>query len=87
MGSASNLTLDQLLESIHMSNQLKVDFTDAERVAFQQRAEHLGGSNPEAAQRAWRELIAQVRAAIDAGTPSSDPGVIELGRPRPFPSQ
>lgn len=62
-----------------MGSTLKVDFTDAERTAFQQRAEQLGNDGMDAAQRAWPELIAQVRAAMDAGTPATDPSVVELG--------
>lgn len=77
---ASTLNLDQLLESIQMTNILKVDLSDAERAAFQKRAEQLGSDGMQAAQRAWPELIAQVRAAMDAGTPATDAAVIDMGR-------
>ena len=80
VGSASTLNLDQLLESIHMGSTLKVDFSEAERAAFQQRAERLGSNGMQAAQRAWPELIAQVRSAMDAGTPAADPSVVDMGR-------
>jgi DNA-binding transcriptional MerR regulator len=80
VGSASILDIDQLLESIHMGSTLKVDLSDNERDAFRKRAEQLGADGMEAAQRAWPELIAQVRAAMDAGTSSTDPSVIEMGR-------
>lgn len=80
VGSASTLDIDQLLESIHMGSTLKVDLTDSERVAFRKRAEQLGADGMEAAQRAWPELIAQVRAAMDAGTPTTDPSVVVMSR-------
>ena len=80
VGSASTLDLDQLLESIHMGSTLKVDLSDAERAAFEKRAEQLGADGLEAAQRAWPELIAQVRAAMDAGTPATGDSVIALAR-------
>jgi DNA-binding transcriptional MerR regulator len=80
VGSASTLNIDQLLESIHMGSTLKVDLTDSECDAFRRRAEQLGADGMEAAQRAWPELIAQVRAAMDAGTPATDPSVVEMGR-------
>ena len=80
VGSASTLDIDQLLESIHIGSTLKVDFTEAERAAFQQRAERLGSDGMEATQHAWPELIAQVRAAMNASTPASDPSVVEMSR-------
>jgi DNA-binding transcriptional MerR regulator len=80
VGSASTLDIDQLLESIHMSSTLKVDLSDTERNAFRKRAEQLGADGMEAAQRAWPELIAQVRAAMDAGTSATDPSVVEMSR-------
>ena len=79
-GSTSTLNVDELLEHIAMTQQLKVDLSETERQAMIARAEKLGEAGMEAAQRAWPELIAQVRAAMDAGTPASDPAVVELGR-------
>ena len=79
-GSASTLNVDQLLESIIMTNTLDLHFTEAEREGFRQRAEKLGESGMADAHRAWPELIAQVRAAMDAGTAATDPTVVDMGR-------
>ncbi|HTA64935.1 MAG TPA: MerR family transcriptional regulator [Xanthomonadaceae bacterium] len=80
MGSASTLDLDQLLESIYMGSTLKVDLSDAERAAFEKRAEQLGSEGMEAAQNEWPRLIAQVRAAMDAGTPATEASAVSLAR-------
>ena len=58
-----------------MSQQLDVSFTEAERTAFKARAEALGSATIEAAELEWPQLIAAVRAAMDHGTPASDPAV------------
>lgn len=78
--STSNLTIDQLLESIHMSSRLDLHFTEADREALSRRREALGEAQLQKAQDAWPQLIAQVRAAMDAGTPPNDPAVIGLAR-------
>ncbi|MEO8673724.1 MAG: MerR family transcriptional regulator [Tahibacter sp.] len=78
--SASNLNVDELLENIAMSQHLDVDLTPEQRIAFRQRAEQLGNAGLEEAQRIWPELIAQVRAAMQAGMPAADPAVVELGQ-------
>ncbi|HTD29009.1 MAG TPA: MerR family transcriptional regulator [Xanthomonadaceae bacterium] len=99
MDSASTLDLDQLLESITMTSKLDMNFTEAEREGFRQRAEkfrehltpeehegfrqraeQLGEAGMASAQREWPELIARVRAAMDAGTPANDPAIAELAR-------
>ena len=80
LGSASTLNVDELLESIAMTETLKVDLTEAERKELLQRAETLGAAGMEEAQQAWPKLIAEVRAAMEAGTPPTDPKVVELGR-------
>jgi len=80
MGSASNLTTDELLESITMTNKLEVNFTAAEREALRQRAEQLGSHGMEEAQNAWPELIAQVRSAMNNGTAPEHASVQEMAR-------
>lgn len=80
MGSASTLDLDQLLESIHMSNTLKLDLSDAEREVVRQRAEHIGSDKLNALRGAYPELLAQMRAAMVAGKPATDTAVVELVR-------
>jgi DNA-binding transcriptional MerR regulator len=67
--SSSPIALDELVETIAMSTQLNVDWTEHERDDFRRRAEQLGEAGMAEAQRLWPELIAQVRAAMDAGTP------------------
>lgn len=45
-----------------------------------QKLESLSADELEAMQRPWRELSAEIRATMDAGTPASDPNVSELAR-------
>lgn len=78
--SASTLNVDELLESIAMTETLKVDLTEAERAELLQRAEKLGEAGMQEAQQAWPKLIAEVRAAMEAGTPPTDPKVVDMGR-------
>lgn len=80
MDSASTLDVDELLESIAMSNELKLDLTESERQALLKRAEQLGQDAIETAQRDWPKLIADVRAAMQTGKTPEDPAVQELGR-------
>jgi DNA-binding transcriptional MerR regulator len=55
-------------------------FTPDERERFRRRAERLGEDGLRHYQQQWPALIAEVRAAMDAGTPANDPAVLELGR-------
>ena len=80
LGSASTLNVDELLESIAMTETLKVELTEAERKELLQRAGKLGEAGMSEAQQAWPKLIAEVRAAMEAGTLPTDPKVVELGR-------
>jgi MerR family transcriptional regulator, thiopeptide resistance regulator len=80
VGSTSNLDLDQLLESIHMSSTLKLDLTNTERDFVRQRAEQMGSERVKVLRSAYPELLAQIRAAMGAGKPAIDPDVIELVR-------
>jgi DNA-binding transcriptional MerR regulator len=79
-GSASTLDLDQLLESIHMGSTLKLDLSDAERDVVRQRAEQIGGDSMKALRSAYPDLIAQMRAAMEAGTPPTDAVVVAAAR-------
>jgi DNA-binding transcriptional MerR regulator len=45
-----------------------------------QRLESLDADQLEAIQRPWRELSAQIRATMAAGTPANDPGVAPLAQ-------
>ena len=80
LGSASTLNVDELLESIAMTEKLKMDLTGSERAELLQRAQTLGDAGIQEAQQAWPKLIAEVRAAMEAGTAPTDPKVVELGR-------
>jgi DNA-binding transcriptional MerR regulator len=80
MDSASTLNVDELLESIAMSHELKLDLTESERRALLKRAEQLGHDAIESAQQDWPILIAEVRTAMRAGKPPEDPAVQALGR-------
>lgn len=79
-GSASPLTVDQLLESINMSSKLDMHFSESERETLRQRAQKLGEPGVRLSQNEWPQLIAQMRAAIDAGTPPTDPAVVALAK-------
>lgn len=101
VGSASTLDLDQLLESITMTNTLDMHLADARRKAIleradafgvlqspvesarvrqrvEQRLDTLGPDGIEAAQRPWRELSADIRAAMAGGLPAHDDAVRAL---------
>ena len=101
MDSTSNVDLNQLLESLTMTQQLDTTIDKRQRDEILARAEQfnilhtsdeqarlrerverqlteLGADGVEAAQRPWRELSAQVRAAMAAGTPADDPSLSAL---------
>lgn len=73
-------SLDELLEHIHMSRPFEVPLTAAERAAFAERAADMGQAALDEAARAWPALIAEVRAAMDAGTPANDSAVRALAQ-------
>jgi DNA-binding transcriptional MerR regulator len=101
VGSASTLDLDQLLESITMTNSLDMHLADARRneileradafgalqspaeaarvrTRVEERLDELGPDGIEAAQRPWRELSADIRAAMSAGLAATDDVVSAL---------
>lgn len=99
LDSASQPTLEQILESMVMSEKLDLRFSEAEIAEFKQRgeilgrhftaeerermrgrAERLGEAGMQQARHEWPRLIAAVRAAMEAGTPPSDPAVVDMGR-------
>jgi DNA-binding transcriptional MerR regulator len=80
VGSASNLDIDQLLESIHMGNTLELDLTDAERTLVRERSERIGDDSMQQLHQAYPELIARMREAMAAGRPATDPEVIAWAR-------
>lgn len=55
-------------------------FTPDEREQVRRSAEQLGEAGVQHVQGEWPQLIAQVRAAMHAGTPPTDPAVIKMGR-------
>ena len=55
-------------------------FTPEERERMRRRAEQIAEAGMQQAQQEWPRLIAEVRAAIDAGTPPDDPAVLDMGR-------
>jgi MerR family transcriptional regulator, thiopeptide resistance regulator len=74
------LTETQLAEFRRSGEILGQRFTPEEREQLRLRAERHGAENMQKYQQQWSVLIAQVGAAMDAGTPTDDPAVIELGR-------
>lgn len=73
-------TQAQLAEYKRNGEILGQHFTVEEREHLRQRAEQYGAENMRRYGEQWPPLIAQVRAAMDAGTPANDPSVVELGR-------
>lgn len=55
-------------------------FTPDEREQMRRRADELGEAGMQHVQAEWPPLIADVRAAMDAGTPPTDPAVIKMGQ-------
>lgn len=75
-----HFTEAQLAEYRRSGEILGQHFTAEERERLRQRAEQYGAENMQKYQQQWPALIAQVRAAMEAGTPADDPAVVELGR-------
>ena len=102
VGSTSDLDLNQLLESLTMTDQIDSPLDPHQRERILARVEHFavvhsteeqvhareaavrqldtGGDALRAAQHEWRELGAQVRAAMAAGTSAADPSLKELAQ-------
>lgn len=97
--ASTSQSIGQLLENIKMSENLDMQFSDAEMVEFKRRAEildrhftpeekeqmarradDLGVAEVRQAEQQWARLIADVRVAMDAGTPPAYPEVMEMGR-------
>lgn len=55
-------------------------FTPEEREKMRLRAAELGEDQVHEVNHAWPRLITEVRAAMDAGTPPTDPAVLDMGR-------
>lgn len=55
-------------------------FTPEERKYLRQRAEQYGSTNMQSYSQQWAKLAADVRTAMDAGTPPTDPAVVEMAR-------
>jgi MerR family transcriptional regulator, thiopeptide resistance regulator len=77
---APQLPLSQLLEFIKMSNTFELSLTPQEREAQRLRGETLGPQKIAQAQEQWPSLIAKVRAAMEAGTPTNAKPVQELAK-------
>ncbi|MDN5923886.1 MAG: MerR family transcriptional regulator [Xanthomonadales bacterium] len=54
-------------------------FSDTEKSQMAHIAEDLGADGVRVSQLAWAQLIKDVRAAMDADTPPTDPAVLDLG--------
>lgn len=78
--ASSAIDLDELVETIAMTTQLNVEWTAQQRADFARRAGQLGSAGMAEAQQLWPELIAQVRAALDAGVPAEAPAAQALAQ-------
>jgi DNA-binding transcriptional MerR regulator len=70
----------EMAEFKHRAEALGKHFTPDERERMRRRAEELGESRVQQVNAAWPGLIADVRTAMDAGTPPTDPAVQDMGR-------
>lgn len=70
----------EMAEFKQRANILGKHFTPEEREQMRQRAEELGEARMQHVQTEWPRLIAEVRAAMGADTPPTDPAVIRLGQ-------
>lgn len=76
-GAAST---DDLLRLIHLTTTMETHYTPEQLDYLKQRREAVGEDRIREVEAEWPRLMAEVRAAMDAGTPPSDPGVLDLMR-------
>jgi DNA-binding transcriptional MerR regulator len=76
--SETSNNLDQLLEGMHMWNEMKFDVSDADRALLRERVAQIGDEKRSLLREAWPSLLRDVRSAMDAGTPADHPSVVDL---------
>jgi MerR family transcriptional regulator, thiopeptide resistance regulator len=77
---APSLPIPQLLEIIKMRTNFELALTPEEHLAQGKRAEQLGEEKIAAVSKEWPELIARVRASMQAKTPVDAPEVLQMAQ-------
>ena len=80
LGRSAQPTAEDLMTTLEKIKMHEKYFTPEQMDTLARRREELGTEKIEATQQAWPGLIADVRAAMAAGKPASDPEVRELAR-------
>src|SRR5438552_3958959 len=75
-----NASLETLLESLEMMSMTEKYYSPEQQEWLKAHAEEVGSGRIQSAETEWADLMAQVRAAIDAGTDPSDPSVRALAQ-------
>ena len=70
-----SVTAESLLETMKVMNRMEKYYTPEQLEQLRQRREELGPEQIKAVEAEWPELIANVRAEYEKGTPPSDPKV------------
>lgn len=70
--------IDQLIDDIEVMTMIEKYYTKEQLGSLKARADAMGPEAMQAAQQAWQDLFAEVRAAIDRGAAPEEPAVQEL---------
>ncbi|HVS36636.1 MAG TPA: MerR family transcriptional regulator [Gemmataceae bacterium] len=74
LDSAEKVSADQFLQTIEEMNMLDKYYTPEQKEELKERGRQLGEDRIRQAETEWQEIIAQVRAAMEAGVdPASEP--------------
>lgn len=76
-GAAST---DDLLTLIHLTTTMETYYTPDQLAYLERRRAEVGEDRIREVEAAWPRLMGEVRAAMDAGTPPTDPAVLALAR-------
>ncbi len=75
-----SVTAEALLETMEVMNRMEKYYTPEQLEQLRQRREELGPELIKAVEAEWPQLIADVRAEYEKGTPPSDPKVQALAK-------
>ena len=74
------VTVDQLIQTIEVTNMFEKYYTKEQLEELKQRADALGEQGMRKAENDWATLMAEVRAEMEKGTDPSSPEVLALAR-------
>ena len=80
LGAADEVSPDTFLATIEVMTMIEKYYTPEQLEQLKQRKEQVGDSRIQEAQAEWPRLMAEVRAAMDAGTDPADPKVQDMAR-------